>query len=94
MPDWTPEGITSDDGDAHVRFEPVPLPSLAPGELTVARLEPVLRDWVSSPPLRALAESSGWDWPGCSDTGELLARLASSPATGLPWPQGGVNGTS
>jgi hypothetical protein len=60
----------------HVRFEPVPLPSLAPGELTVARLEPVLRDWVSSPPLRALAESSGWDWPGCSDTGELLARLA------------------
>jgi len=58
------------------RFEPVPLPSLAPGELTRARLEPVLRGWVSSAPIRALAEASGWEWPTCADTGELLTRLA------------------
>lgn len=58
------------------RFEPVPLPSLPPGELAAARLEPVLRDWASSAPIRALAEASGWDWPSCRDAGELLARLA------------------
>jgi len=58
------------------RFEPVPLPSLPPGELTAERLEPVLREWVSSAPIRALAAASGWDWPSCPDTGELLARLA------------------
>ena len=61
-------------------FEPVPLPSLPPGELTAARLDPMLRDWVSSAPVRALAEVSGWDWPACSDTGELLARLAGLSA--------------
>jgi hypothetical protein len=57
-------------------FEPVPLPSLAPGELTAGRLDPVLRDWVSSAPIRALAEASGWDWPTCPDTGDLLSQLA------------------
>lgn len=58
------------------RFEPVPLPSLPPGQLTAGRLGPVLRAWVSSLPMRALAEASGWDWPDCADTGELLERLA------------------
>lgn len=56
-------------------FEPVPLPSLPPGELTCERLDPVLREWASSPPLRALAEASGWEWPSCPDTAELLTRL-------------------
>lgn len=58
------------------RFEVVPLPSLPPGELTAGRLDGVLRQWVSSAPMRALAEASGWDWPDCADTGELLTRLA------------------
>jgi hypothetical protein len=62
------------------QFEPVPLPALAPGELTAARLGPVLRDWVSSAPMRALAEASGWDWPPGADTGELLERLAGLSA--------------
>jgi hypothetical protein len=62
------------------RFEPVPLPALPPGELTAARLDPVLRDWASSAPVRALAEASGWEWPSCSDTGELLRRLAGLSA--------------
>lgn len=57
-------------------FEPVPLPSLPPGELTATRLDPVLRDWVSSAPLQALARASGWEWPSDPDTGELLRRLA------------------
>jgi hypothetical protein len=59
-----------------VFFGSVPLPSLAPGELTAARLDPVLRDWVSSAPVRALAEASGWDWPSCWGTGDLLRHLA------------------
>jgi hypothetical protein len=64
--------------DTH--FEAVPLPALPPGELTAARLESVLRDWVSSAPVRALAEASGWEWPSSSDTGELLAGLAGLSA--------------
>lgn len=61
-------------------FETVPLPSLPPGELTAGRLGPVLRDWVSSAPMRALAEASGWDWPSGLGTGELLTRLAALSA--------------
>jgi hypothetical protein len=61
-------------------FEPVPLPTLAPGELSAARLAPVLRDWVSSAPVRALAAASGWDWPSRADTGELLQWLAARSA--------------
>jgi hypothetical protein len=59
-----------------VRFAPVPPPSLAPGELTAGRLDPVLRDWVSSAPIRVLAEASGWDWPSGPNTGDLLRHLA------------------
>jgi hypothetical protein len=61
-------------------FESVPLPVLAPGQLTVARLGPVLRDWVSSAPVRALAEASGWDWPIAPDPRELVLRLAALSA--------------
>ncbi len=57
-------------------FAPVPLPSLPPGELTATRLDPVLRDWVSSAPMRALARASGWAWPSSPDSGELLRQLA------------------
>jgi hypothetical protein len=60
-----------------IRFEPVPLPSLLPGGLTSARLDPVLREWVGSAPIRALAEASGWEWPDCRTTDELLDRLAT-----------------
>jgi hypothetical protein len=65
----------NDDTGTH-EFETVPLPSLPPGELTCARIDPVLRDWASSPPLRALAEASGWEWPSCQGTAELLTGLA------------------
>jgi hypothetical protein len=58
------------------KFEPVPLPSLSPGELTADRLDPLLRDWASSPPLRALAAASGWAWPQAPDTASLLTELA------------------
>jgi hypothetical protein len=61
-------------------FEPVPPPWLPPGELTAARLDPVLHAWASSPPLRALAEASGWDWPGAADTAGLLTSLADLSA--------------
>jgi hypothetical protein len=57
-------------------FAPVPLPSLAPGDLTASRLDPILRDWASSPPVRELAAASGWDWPASPQTADLLARLA------------------
>jgi hypothetical protein len=63
-----------------IRFEPVPLPSLPPGELSSARLGPVLREWISSAPIRALAEASGWEWPDGRETGELLDRLAALSA--------------
>src|SRR5215472_16661537 len=63
-----------------MRFEPVPLPFLPPGELTPSRLDPVLHAWVSSPPVRALAKASSWEWPDCEDTGELLDRLAALSA--------------
>jgi hypothetical protein len=63
-----------------MRFEPVPLPFLPPGELTPSRLDVVLHAWVSSPPVRALAKASGWEWPDCEDTGELLGRLATLSA--------------
>jgi hypothetical protein len=60
-----------------MRFDPVPLPSLPPGNLTVARLDPLLQEWAGSAPIRALAEASGWEWPDCGDTGDLLNRLAA-----------------
>lgn len=57
-------------------FDPVPLPALAPGQLTAEQLSPPLREWAGSPPMRALAKASGWDWPIASDTLGLLTRLA------------------
>lgn len=74
------ERLTHEAAARETAFEPVPLPTLAPGELTAAGLGPVLRDWVSSTPMRALAEASGWDWPSGLRTGELLERLAGLSA--------------
>jgi hypothetical protein len=59
-----------------MEFEPVPLPSPPPGGLSAAWLEPALRKWAASPPLRALAGASGWPWPEGADTAALLSRLA------------------
>jgi hypothetical protein len=56
-------------------FDRVPLPSLPPGELTAERLDQAVRAWVTSPPVRALAEVSGWTWPDGRDTAGLLAEL-------------------
>jgi hypothetical protein len=57
-------------------FESVPLPMPPPGQLTLSLIEQALREWVTSPWLRALADASGWNWPSCADTGDLLTRLA------------------
>lgn len=57
-------------------FVPVPLPSPPPGGLSAAWLEPALREWASSPPLRSLADASGWAWPEETGTAALLSRLA------------------
>ncbi len=65
---------------APVRFDPVPLPSLPPGQLTIGHLEPVLLRWVASPPMRALAEASGWQWPATTDVTSLVSRLAERSA--------------
>ncbi len=63
-----------------MRFEPVPLPSPPPGGLSAAWLETALREWVTSAPLRALADASGWTWPAGDDLGALLAQLAELSA--------------
>jgi hypothetical protein len=57
-------------------FEPVPLPQVPRGQLTLPGIEPALREWASSPPIRALAEASAWPWPSCPDTEDLLTELA------------------
>jgi hypothetical protein len=61
-------------------FEPVPLPLWQPGHQDVGELERVLRQWATSPPVRALAEASGWPWPACAGTQDLLGRLAELSA--------------
>jgi hypothetical protein len=39
-------------------------------------VESALKEWASSPPLRALAKASGWAWPEETGTAALLSRLA------------------
>lgn len=74
------EAIPAQSSPGAIRFDPVPLPSLPPGQLTAARLDPLLRDWAGCLALRTLAEASGWDWPADADTPGLLARLADQSA--------------
>jgi hypothetical protein len=61
-------------------FDRVPLPSLPPGELTAQLLDQPLRTWVTSSPVRALADASGWTWPADRDTAGLLAELVRQSA--------------
>lgn len=61
-------------------FEPVPLPLWPPGYGDVGELERVLRQWATSPPVRALAEASGWPWPDSPDVQGLLDWLAEKSA--------------
>lgn len=65
---------------ANAAFDPVPLPSLPPGQLTATDLAPALGNWARSAPIRALAEASGWDWPSAPDTSGLLTGLADLSA--------------
>src|SRR6185437_10982057 len=46
------------------------------GRYTRLTVEQMLRDWVMSAPMRALAEASGWHWPDGTDTQAVLDRLA------------------
>lgn len=57
-------------------FEPVPLPLWQPGHQDLGELERALRQWAMSPPIRALAEASGWPWPDSVDTQSFLDELA------------------
>jgi hypothetical protein len=61
-------------------FAPVPLPAGASGRYDPAVLDPALREWATSEPVRALASASGWRWPGERDTLALLDRLAELSA--------------
>jgi hypothetical protein len=61
-------------------FAPVPLPDWQPDDRALSGLEEALRRWATSPPLRALAEASGWAWPQTSGTLELLRALAGLSA--------------
>ena len=64
-------------------FSPVPLPPWRPGGSDLGVLDGALRQWATSPPLRVLAEASGWPWPDLTptaDTQEFLDRLAELSA--------------
>jgi hypothetical protein len=72
--------VESNESAARVSFDPVPLPAGEPGAYSPDVLDEALRGWVTSPPLRVLADASGWDWPGETDTLALLDRLAELSA--------------
>jgi hypothetical protein len=72
--------VERNEAASHVAFDPVPLPAGEPGAYSPEVLDEALRRWVSSEPLRALADASGWDWPQERDTLELLDRLAELSA--------------
>ena len=64
-------------------FDPVTLPPWRPGGCDLGVLDGALRQWATSPPLRVLAEASGWPWPDLAhtaDTQELLDQLAELSA--------------
>jgi hypothetical protein len=61
-------------------FEPVPLPPWQPGRHQPGDFDRALRQWASSPPVRALADASGWRWPDCVDTQAFLDQLAEASA--------------
>jgi hypothetical protein len=57
-------------------FESVPLPSWPPCGVDPADLEGAVGRWATSPPIRVLAEASGWTWPKAADATELLDSLS------------------
>jgi len=63
-----------------VTFDPVPLPAGDSDGYQPAALDQALRGWATSPPVRALADASGWAWPAERDTLALLERLAGLSA--------------
>jgi len=56
-------------------FDPVPLDTGKRGGYCPEHLGRALLDWAASPPLRALVDASGWQWPVCRSTVDLLSRL-------------------
>jgi hypothetical protein len=63
-----------------VSFDPVRLHAPPPEGITADWLNSALLEWVGSPPLRALADASGWTWPEEDDLGALLTKLVSLSA--------------
>lgn len=61
---------------ARARFEPVAVPAGERGTYDAGAIDAALRRWVTSAPLRAVADASGWGWPDTGDTLALLDRLA------------------
>lgn len=61
-------------------FEPVRLPAGERGVYHPDAVEQSLRDWVTSPPVQALAVASGWEWPRTASTLPLLDTLADLSA--------------
>jgi hypothetical protein len=72
--------VESNESPSRAAFDPVPLPAGEPGAYSPAALDEALRGWVTSEPLRALADASGWDWPHEADTLALLDKLAGLSA--------------
>lgn len=73
--------VETSEATARVRFEPVPLPAGERGAYDAAAVDAALRRWVTSAPLRALADACGWEWPEeAGDTLALLDRLAELSA--------------
>jgi hypothetical protein len=78
--------VETDKAGSWAMFAPVPLPagstggSGRTGGYDPAVLDPALRRWAASEPVRSLADASGWDWPDETDTLTLLDRLADLSA--------------
>jgi hypothetical protein len=62
------------------QFDPVPLSVGARGRYAPDQLGGALRGWATSPPLRALADASGWSWPTGASTLEVLSQLVQLSA--------------
>ena len=67
-------------GTPDSRFDPVPLAIGTRSGYSPSHLDRVLLAWAASPPMRALADASGWQWPVCRSTLDLLSRLAELSA--------------
>lgn len=75
--------VDSSASTARTTFESVALPAGQRGSYDAAAIDAALRRWVISAPLRAMAEASGWPWPGGS--GDTLALLDSLAERSADW---------